>query len=75
MEMYDYVVIKPVLSMKIGLYLRNQLYITTEITTRKMSLRLLVGEFFNTIPASYFSYHDGYFVLDLQPSILGSKNS
>ena len=51
-EMYDYVVIKPVLSNEDWSLLVSNNDIITIFTTTKMKLRLC-SEFLNTIPASY----------------------
>jgi hypothetical protein len=71
-EMYDYVVIKPVLSNEDWSLLKESMIYNNDIYNNKDEVKAFVREFLNTIPASYFSYHDGYFVLDLRPSILGS---
>ncbi len=71
-DMPAYVVFQPFQSDEEWALLQESFTYNTEMYSKKNEIKAFYRELLDTIPASCFRYEDGYAVLDLQPSILGS---
>ncbi len=71
-EMPAYVVLQPFQSDEEWALLQESFAYNMEMYSKKDEIKAFYEELLNIIPSSYFCYEDGYAVLDLHPSILGS---